>query len=181
MSPLKRNLRLFKTDKVRGLLGLILIPIALLPQLHAQEIKLRLLDGRTGKPIEHSCINVWVGDQQKSALALPTDEKGIARFHLTSDATAVNVTNYWAACGMFGVSDPTVMYADTIQVNAGYVWCNPNTQERSWLAISKFPTRHLTDDGEVTANACGKVSAKPTPGELTIYVRPLTFWEKLKQ
>jgi len=178
---LKQNRKRFKTDVICRLLVLVLIPIALLPQLHAQEIKLRLLDGRSGKPIERSCINVWVGDHQKSALAIHTDENGIAKFHLTADASAVNVTNYWAACGMFGVSDPTVMYADTIQINAGYAWCKPNSQEKSWLAINKFPTKHLTDDGEVTANACGKVSAKPTPGELTIYVRPLTFWEKLKQ
>ena len=178
---LKHNPRLFKTYMIYRLLLLIVIPITSLLQLHAQEINVRLLDGRSGKAIEHSCINIWVGDQQKSALAIPTDGNGIARFHLTADASAVNVHNYGSSCGLFGVSDPTVMYADTIKVNAGYAWCKPKSQKTSWLTINTFPTRHLIAYGEVTANACGKAFAAPTPGVLTIYVRPLTLWEKLKQ
>jgi hypothetical protein len=82
---------------------------------------------------------------------------------------------------MFGVRDPVVMYADIIKGSVGYASCKPHAEKYSWLAITNFPTKHLSDDGEVTPNSCGKAAATPTPGELTMYVRPLTFWEKLKQ
>lgn len=34
--------------------------------------------------------------------------------------------------------------------------------------------------GVVTANYCGNTTASPQPGEIIIFVRPLTWWEKLK-
>jgi hypothetical protein len=147
----------------------------------AQDVRVKLLNGKNGKPIGNSCINLWVGRHQKDALAIPTDEKGIAIFHLTADAASVNVNNRLSRCGLFGVFDPTVIYADTITIQAGYVWCEPGSQEGSWLALNEFSTVDLLANGKVTANACGTPSTVPVPGELTIYVRPPTFWEKLKQ
>jgi hypothetical protein len=76
---------------------------------------------------------------------------------------------------------PVATYADFIKVNVPYVWCEPKWQNNSWFLIAKFATMHLLSKGEVTPNACGKSISAPVPGELTIYVRPLSFWEKLKQ
>jgi hypothetical protein len=147
---------------------------------HSQEIRVRLLDGKSGKPMAHSCINVWIGDK-RATLSIPTDENGVAKVYLTNNASEVNRSNYVESCGMFGVSDPKVMYSDIIQVQAGYAWCNSEAQDRSWLIIHEFKTKYLLDNGDVTQNVCGRASAISTPGELTIFVRPLTLWEKLKQ
>jgi hypothetical protein len=41
--------------------------------------------------------------------------------------------------------------------------------------------KQVVQQGIVTANTCGKATASPKPGEVTIFVRPLTWWEQLKQ
>ena len=46
--------------------------------LSAQTIEVKLIDGRNGHPIANSCVNVWVGNEQKDALAIPTDNDGVA-------------------------------------------------------------------------------------------------------
>lgn len=77
--------------------------------------------------------------------------------------------------------NPVVKYEDSVAINAGYVLCQPKATDYSWLAIKNIPTQQLLKHGVVTANACGKPTASPTHGELAVFVRPLTFWEKLKQ
>jgi hypothetical protein len=39
----------------------------------------------------------------------------------------------------------------------------------------------VLQQGIATPNTCGKATASPEPGDLIIFVRPLTWWEKLKQ
>jgi hypothetical protein len=45
---------------------------------HAQTLHVRLLNGISGKPISSAYVNVWVGDQRKEALSLPSE-----RVHLS--------------------------------------------------------------------------------------------------
>jgi hypothetical protein len=116
------------------------------PVLFAQNIQIKLLNGKSGRPI---------------AGAIHSQAGGV--------------------CGAFGVVDPVVKYADTIRVNVGYVSCASHKSDFSWLATTGVPTKDLIEQGIVTPNTCGRPSASQKPGELTIFVRPLTFWEKLKQ
>lgn len=147
----------------------------------AQTIEVKLIDGRNGHPIENTCVNVWVGNEQKDALAIPTDKNGIARLRLTDNDAEVNTQDRWKGCGEFGVINPVVKYEGSVSVNAGYVLCQPQATDYSWLAVKDIPTKQLVRKGVVTANTCGKPIASPRPGELVIFVRPLSFWEKLKQ
>jgi hypothetical protein len=59
--------------------------------------------------------------------------------------------------------------------------CQLLKPDYSWLVIQTFSTRDVLQFGVVTENLCGKAKASPEPGELVIFVRPLTFWEKMKQ
>jgi hypothetical protein len=149
--------------------------------LHAQVVKVKLVDGRSGHPIANSCVNVWVGNQHKAAMAIPTDGNGIASLRLTDRGEEVDIHNHWKGCGDFGVIDPVVLYADSIRVNAGYVLCQTHPPAESWLAMTDFSTKQLIRDGIVTSSVCSKITASPQPGEVAIFVRPLSFWEKLKQ
>ena len=47
--------------------------------------------------------------------------------------------------------------------------------------ITPYSTEDWTHTGIVTANTCGKAVAKPEPGVLKLFVRPLNFWEKLSE
>lgn len=149
--------------------------------LSGQAIEVKLIDGRNGRPIANTCVNVWVGNQQRDALAIPTDKNGVARLQLTDSDAEVNTQDRWKQCGEFGVINPVVKFEGSISINAGYVLCQPQATDYSWLAMKTFPTKQLLVEGVATANACGKHTASPRPGEVIIFVRPLSFWEKVKQ
>ena len=160
---------------------LLLITFSSAFTLSAQTIEVKLIDGRNGHPIANSCVNVWVGNEQKDALAIPTDNDGVARLRLTDRDAEINTQNRWKQCGAFGVINPVVRFESSITINAGYVLCQPQGTDYSWLALKNFPTKQILAEGVVSPNACGKHSASPVPAQVIVFVRPLNFWEKLKQ
>ena len=129
--------------------------------LRAQVIKIKLVDGKSGRPIAHSCVNVWVGHQRKEAMTIPTDSSGIASLRLTDRDDEVDAHNPWKDCGMFGVIGPVVLYAESIRINTSFASCQARPSPNSWLAITGFSTAQLIHDGIVTPNACGKSTASP--------------------
>jgi hypothetical protein len=166
----------------RSIVRLLLLLTICLPFIvSGQTLDIKLIDGRNGRAIPNSCVNVWIGGAQKDALAIPSDKDGVAHLRLTSKDEEVDTQNHWKGCGAFGVINPVVKYEDFVEVNVGYVLCEPHGTDFSWLELKKIPTKQLMQTGVVTANACGKLAASPVPGELIIFVRPLNFWEKFKQ
>ena len=149
--------------------------------LNAQVVKVKLVDGKSGRPLAHSCVNVWVGTQQKTAMAIPTDDEGIASLQLTNRSDEVDTGNRSKSCGEFGVVNPVVLYADSIRINVGYVLCQAPPLAAPGLTMTDFQTRQLIRDGIVTPNTCGKSTVSLRRGELAIFVRSLSFWERLKQ
>ncbi len=148
--------------------------------LYAQTIQIKLVNGRNGSPLAGTCVNVWVGNERKDAMAIPTDENGVARLRLTDKNSEVDVHS-WKGCGSFGVTNPVVRYDNSLRINASYVSCQPHSPDYSWLAITSFSTQEVIQQGIVTPNSCGKATASPKPGEVIMFVRPLNWWEKLKQ
>ncbi len=124
---------------------------------------------------------MWVGNEHKDAMAIPTDKNGVARLRLTDNDAEVTTAAGWEGCGGFGVINPIVKYKPFIEVNVAYVVCEPRGTDFSWLKLKHFSTERLVREGFVTANTCGKLTASARPGALIIFVRPLNFWEKLKQ
>jgi hypothetical protein len=147
----------------------------------AQTIKIKLVNGKTGRAIANTCVNTWVDTQRKEAMAIPTDKDGVASLHLTDKDSEINTQDQWRACGAFGVVNPVIKYVSSIQINAGYVLCQVRQPDHTWLAIQRFSTEEVLQSGVVTANTCGKAKTSPTPGEIDLFVRPLTWWEKLKE
>ena len=146
-----------------------------------QQIAVKLIDGRNGHPIANTCLNVWVGHQQKDALAIPTDKNGVAILRLTNNGAEVNTQDRWKDCGEFGVINPVVKFESTVRINVGYVLCQLPLSDYSWLKVKDISTEQLLRRGFVTSNTCGKTTVSPAPGEVAIFVRPLNFWEKLKR
>jgi hypothetical protein len=160
---------------------LILLIFGSLFTMSAQTLEIKLMDGRNGHPIANTCVNVWIGDERKDPLTIPPDSNGTARLRLTSNYAEIKTDDSWKACGDFGVINPVVQYKDLFKVNVGYVVCEPHGTDFSWLEVKKLSTREVVQQGFVTANTCGKPTASPAPGQVTMFVRPLNFWEKLKQ
>jgi len=149
--------------------------------LRAQTIEIKLVNGRTGRPMSDTCVNVWVGSERKEAIAIATDENGTARLRLTDKDGEIDTHNRGKGCGDFGVINPVVKYSESLRINAGFVSCQSRRTDYSWLAMTNFSTEEILQHGVATANTCGKATASPKPGEVILFVRPLTWWEKLKQ
>lgn len=147
----------------------------------AQTIRIKLVNGRNGHPVAHACVNVGVDHlEEKHMLAIPTNEDGVAEFRFTDTDAELNTKNPWQRCGDFGVIRPVLKYSERIGINSGYVLCGSRTSDYSWLAVTTFSTPEVLQRGVVTPNTCGNATASPEAGEILIFVRPLTWWEKLK-
>lgn len=142
---------------------------------NAQTLRVRLLDGRSGKPIANAAINVWVGNHRKAAVPVSADRNGVVSMRLTDNADQVRVEGDL-------VDPPTFLYASEIRIQVGFVLCQAAQQKKfSWLQITPYPTGEWTRTGIVTTNTCGKAVAKLEPGELTLFVRPLNLGERMSE
>jgi hypothetical protein len=149
--------------------------------LGAQIVTIKLVNGRNGHPMSSSYVNVWVGTKRKEAMVIPTDKDGIARLRLTDNDDEVDLHMRKKYVRDNVVIDPIVKYDEEFQVNVGFVICYPHVRDYSWLSTANISTKQLLQEGIVWPNSCGKATASPEPGELIIFVRPLTWWEKMKQ
>lgn len=159
----------------RAVLFLFLVA-AFQSHLGAQTIKIKIVNGRDGCPMQSKNTHVDVATgHMVQMLAIPTDDEGVASFRLTDDDANVNNGN-----GVVAVN-PVMKYSDSFRVHAPFALCQPHGANYSWLAITTFSTKEVLDQGIVIGNTCGKTTAAPVPGEVIIFVRSLTFWEQLKQ
>jgi hypothetical protein len=160
------------------------------PWVWAQEIQIRVVNGRNGKPITNECVNISLGPWHGADIVAPTDKSGVVVLHIAqNDVTADTACKGWfkQARRAEGV--------DTISVMGDYyVACqeygklapgeHPRPGTESETAKELVPTysiKEILRSGIASANTCGKFRAKPKPGELIFFVRPRSFWERLKQ
>jgi hypothetical protein len=139
--------------------------------LSAQTVQIKLVNGRSGLPISGGFVNVWVGNERKNAIPIPANSDGIALLRLTDKDSEVDIHD----------RNPVLKYNDDLRINVGYVLCHIGGSNYSWLAIKDFSMREVLDHGIVAANMCGKATALPKPGQVILFVRPLSWWEKMKQ
>jgi hypothetical protein len=154
---------------------------AVTPKLQTETIRIKLVDGRNGRPMAGSYVNVWVGKERKAATAVPTDKEGIASLRLTDRADGTGADEGSKACGPNCVLNPLMKYDDSLRLNVGFVLCQPDAGSYSWLRITDLSTRRILQDGIVMENTCGSIRATAEPGEVVVFVRPLSWWEKLKE
>lgn len=173
--------RAFLISALSGLAG---------PLLHAQEVQIRVLNGRNGKPITNECVNISLGPWHGADLLVPTDKEGVAVLHFVGDEVTAA-----AACQGWSKTAHRAAGEDTISVMGdNTVAC----QEYGRLAPGEHPTpraasrtvgelvptytiKTILESGIASANTCGKVRVTAKPGELIFFVRPRSLWERLKQ
>lgn len=167
-----------------GSLNLLAIVLLTMPamSLAAQTLEIKLVDGRNGRPMvgTSAYVNVWVGGERKEAIAIPTDDKGVARLQLTLNPNEENMP-ISTGHGTMVEKHPVVKYAESFKINVPYVLCGSGEGNHSPLDLNNFSTKEILDHGYASGNTCGKVTATPQPGQVILFVRPLTFFEKMKQ
>jgi hypothetical protein len=148
--------------------------------LFSQTIKVKLVNGRNGLPMSHTCVDLGIGHIDHM-LSIPTDGDGVAKFSVTDDDAEINMAKRWNECGSWGVIDPIVKHDGIFGLHIGYVLCQSGKSDYSWLARMTFSTNEVLRQGIVMQNSCSKITALPKTGEVIIFVRPLNLWEKLRQ
>lgn len=151
--------------------------------LSAQTLEIKLVDGRNGRAMvgASSYVNVWVGTEREEAIAIPTDGNGVARLQLTLNTSEINIPNSSKDRGSIVVEHPVVKYNESFRINAPYALCGSGGSNYSWLRLEQFSTKEILQHGYVSPNTCGKGTFPRQPGQVILFVRPLTWWEKLKQ
>src|SRR5215475_11295261 len=57
---------------------------------NAQNIRIKLVNGRNGRPMANSFVNTWIGIERKDAIPIATDKDGVAWLSLTHKDAEVN-------------------------------------------------------------------------------------------
>ena len=113
-------------------------------------VRVRLINGKNGKPITDENLNVWVNDARGSQL-FRSDHDGI-----------INL-------GVAGTD--FLSFASNI-----YVTCHPYGKDEH--SLRKYRVSEILDHGISDGNLCSKkIHVELTPGEFEFYERPRTFLE----
>jgi hypothetical protein len=150
----------------------------------AQEIRIRVLNGRNGKPVTKECINVWTGTGRGAHMVAVTNKDGVAVLRLAEKEILAE-----SACPGWPARAPRGSDVDGITVSGDYYLAcqeygkiTPGEPPTNPLKLMpSYPIKRILESGVSTANTCGKFRAEAKPGELILFVRPLTWLEKLKR
>jgi len=159
------------------------------PFAHSQDIRIKVLNGRNGKPTTNECLNISVGLWHGADLLPRTNGEGVVTLHLRgggvtaegtcdegiakggpkqfprdSDAIAI-VPDYYVACQEYG----KVVPGDPV---------NPNTLGK---LVPAYSTKKILESGLSASNRCGRFRAEAKPGELIFFVRPPSWLELLRR
>lgn len=163
---------------------LVCTVLASIPPLKAQDIRIRVLNGRTGKPITNECLNVWTGTGRGAHLVAATNKEGLAVLHFAdSEVVAEAACQGWPAqatadAGVDGITLSGNRYVACQE----YARTTPGEPPVDPLSLMpSYSVKKVLESGMSTANTCGKFRTGAKPGELIFYVRPRSLWERAKQ
>jgi hypothetical protein len=159
------------------------------PPLPAQEISIRVLNARNGKPVTDECVNVWLGPPRGASLVVQTNKEGVAALHIEDNQVTAGAA---PICNGADVAGPTVLPkgTDTIAVTGDYyIVCQeygqlnaggPATPDLFEKIMPSYSIKKILESGVSAANKCSKYTVEARPGELVIFVRPRTWREKMR-
>ena len=145
----------------------VIVPKLLFGQ--ATAIHVRVVNGRTGHTIPAMSFGF---------VDYHTDENGQYRDDLNGRktvTTSVDGDSYIANPDAHGV---------LVFNGYGYMWTTCSSQKfydsttRTYGSDYLYPVSTIISSGLVTKNKCGKATASANAGELVIFIRPTTWWER---
>jgi len=134
--------------------ALIFVVLLSSPLMKAQQVLIRVLDGRNGHPISDEKLQLWFNSQSGSAMSISTDKQGVAKVDAPSGAALLVSANLYVDCRYSKQTGPERL---------------------------TYPVSDILHSGVLAANTCGKLKLSPTPGELIFFVRPEHWWEGMKR
>lgn len=127
----------------------------IMPLLAEQQIKIKVFDGRNGKPRKNTTVNIWYGAKiVPPPTQVATENNGNAFLNVPGSTERILITGQWVA--------------DCRAV-----------KRRNYIEENAYRVQDILKTGVVAQNLCGKLQAQSTPGTLLFYVRPFHWWEKM--
>jgi hypothetical protein len=147
--------------------------------LRAQDIRIKLLDGRNGHPLT-DCLGIWTSSDQRRPLWVRTDKDGIVILHLGDERAVPTSEPNLSRCKdtpTFG----SISHAETIAAVPDWdVDCQ--TFDKSKARTKFYPVDEILKGGAAAIeNSCGKFRMEPMRGELILFARPPHWWESFKR
>ena len=127
--------------------------LAAVSTLCAATIRVRILDGRNGKPIANERAQIWINGRTGNAHELTTGRDGVATLEIPAGASLDIESNLFRDCRPFEKRVPRPTYS----------------------------TDEIVSSGFAAGNGCGKLSSEARRGELLFFVRPRHWWEGMRQ
>lgn len=160
-----------------GLASLVLLCVS--GAAWGQEIRVKFLDARNGRPVTYEAAQIWVGTGAGTGplLAPANNKKGTATFLYTGHSIrAIWPPNTKLRYNSSELTMPQgpgrIAAAPTVA--AGICWEPGPLREGPWYPISE-----ILEHGAVSENRCGKATAKPKPGELILFIKPIPAWKRI--
>ncbi|HKW75213.1 MAG TPA: hypothetical protein VJN64_06780 [Terriglobales bacterium] len=168
---------------------ILIAALAYGPLAWAQDIHIRIVNARNGKPITDECLNISLGKWHGAELLAQTNSDGAVVLHLKGGQVTV-VTNSPKACNTEAIVGPKPFTDDKRSISVMgdiYVVCqeygnNVSGQPPPFNGdlIPTYAVTKILESGMTAANTCGKVRAQAGKGELLLFARPMSFWERMK-
>ncbi len=135
----------------------IAIVTLLCPVAAEQQITIKVVDGRNGKPLKNTTVDIWFGTKA------------------SPPPTQVNAASDGSAVVVIPASRETMLIAAQSVAD-----CRAGREAgKSYIEKNVYRVEDILHTGVVAQNMCGKATGQPTPGVLVFYVRPLHWWEKM--
>ena len=159
----------------------------------SHQIRILVLDANHGKPVSNECLNISLGHWHGADFFAPTNKDGIVTLSFSNDYVRAepvvsNVCGALALTRSVPVSQVQESIAILPQFNVSCQYSKEQTKNPAWLHnpmyqhwIPSFALHDILVDGVVATNACSKLKPTPTPGELILVVRKVTFLEMMRQ
>ena len=156
----------------------------------AQEIHIRVLNAQSGKPITNECINISLGQWHGADLLAPTNKDGVVVLHLADNEVTATAESTGPCVGTAILGPKSLpKNVDAIAITSdAYIDCQewakviPGATAKDNLSRAPaYPIKKIRETGVVASNTCGKFKAEPKPGELIFFVRPASWWEKMRR
>ena len=141
--------------KAMLLLYCVLFPVLSQAQAKVTTVRIRVLNGRKGGPVKqaNTTVTITPGGPYTTPLSRKTD--GAGRFSLlVEDGAELHILV------LRHPTCRTVAKADRKKQSVGY------------------SVQQILAHGTVSENGCSKRTVAPTPGELTLFVRPMHWLER---
>ena len=174
-------------------LVLMIVCLGMTAMVHAQQIRIRVLDAHNGKPVSQECLNISLGTWHGADLFAPTDKDGIAHLSFSKESASAEPVAGSKACGgmvsakNFLATEAPKSIAILPNYNVSCQYSREQTKNPAWLHNPLYqgiiPSLQLQDilaDGIVAANTCSNFKPAPSPGELILLVRKVTFLEGMR-